>query len=170
MLAVVSPPDILTSSELEEFGKFLKASTIVPPSSPDILGPTFTLENIISSYIFYSLRPMILRDSVSPWISKKAHNHPYRNYLGSSIHDSTDIEVSGNRWFIAIAGSQHVCYLSESSTYAIWKYSPKLVKLKSLIFQPDEINGNGELQSANQHVHYFHIHSPQLFPTLNLCS
>jgi hypothetical protein len=89
---------------------------------------------------------MVLRDSVTPRISKRAHDHPYHNYSGSGGHDPTDTEVSIDRWFIVIVGSQRVFSLSESSTYAIWKYSPNLVELESLIFQPDE---NGELWATN---------------------
>jgi hypothetical protein len=69
-MVVVTPPlEILTSSDLEEFCRCSKASTFVPPASPTILGLAFSLENVISSEIFDSLRPTIPKDSVTPRIS-----------------------------------------------------------------------------------------------------
>jgi hypothetical protein len=138
-----------------------KGLTLFPPASPTILGPAFTLQNVISSEIFYSLRPMVPRDSVTPRISKRAHNHPYCNYSGSGSHDPTDTKVSTNRRFTVIEGYQRAFSLSESSTSTIWKYSPNLVEPESLIFQPNEINDNGELWAMNQYVCYFHLHAPQ---------
>jgi hypothetical protein len=104
--------------------------------SLDISGLAFVLENIISSEIFDSLTPTVPRDSVTPRISKRAHDHPSRNYSGSGGHDPTDTEVSIDRRFTAIAGSQRACSLSENLTSTIWKYSPNLVESESLIFQP----------------------------------
>jgi hypothetical protein len=69
MVTVAPPPELLTSSDLEEFCGCSKASTFIPPMSPTILGLTFSLENIISSELFDSLRPTIPKDSVTPQIS-----------------------------------------------------------------------------------------------------
>jgi hypothetical protein len=126
MAVVAPPPEILTSSDLEEFCRCSKASAFIPPTSPAILGLAFILENIISSELFDSLRPMVPKDSVAPWISKGAHDHPSRNCSRSDDHDPTNTEVSDDRRFTVIAGPQRACSLSESSTSAIWKVLAQL--------------------------------------------
>jgi hypothetical protein len=123
---VAPPPEILTSFELEEFCGCSKASALIPPVSLTILGLAFSLKNIISSYIFDSLRPMIPKDSRYSIDFLRAHDHSSRNCSRSGGHDPTNTEVSTDRWFTIIVGPQRGFSLSERSTSAIWKVLAQL--------------------------------------------
>jgi hypothetical protein len=112
MTVVTPPPKILTSSNLEEFCSGAKNSTFIPPASSTILGLAFSLEIFISSEPFDSLRPTTLKDSVTTWISKGAHDHPSHNFLISGGHDPTNTKVSIDCRFTVIAGPQCIFSLS----------------------------------------------------------
>jgi hypothetical protein len=64
---VAPPPELLTSSNLEEFYGCSKASALIPPVSPTILGLAFVLEDVNSYDLFGSLRPSIPKESVTLW-------------------------------------------------------------------------------------------------------
>jgi hypothetical protein len=126
MVVVAPPPELLTSSDLEEFCGCSKASTLIPPVSPTILGLAFSLENVISSDIFRFSQTDDTEGLCYSVDFLRAHDHPSRNCSRSGGHDLTNTEVSVDRRFTVIVGPQRACSLSESSTSAIWKVLTQL--------------------------------------------
>jgi len=91
--------------------------------SLEVITPKF---DDISTHVL-SLRSMIHKDSVTPWISKRTHDYTPSNFSRFDGHDLANTDGFIDRWFKVIARPQHAHSLSGSSTSTIWKYSPKSV-------------------------------------------